>query len=143
MNTTLAESIDHLEIERSNALEGQRARREQRAVKALEARMKALTSVQKWPTSWRPAKRNPEDGVIINWNSVATPCSYDGGKKRWATHNLREAQNARGTLPPENQPLVTQLPQKTIMGIGMLRYSCAALPQQQQGRRIYGQLARR
>lgn len=40
MNTTLGECIDNLETERGNALEGQRARREQRALKSVKARMK-------------------------------------------------------------------------------------------------------
>jgi hypothetical protein len=53
MNTTLAESIDHLEMERGNALEGQRARREERAVKAVKARMKASSSSKSRPTSTR------------------------------------------------------------------------------------------
>ncbi len=51
MNTTLAESIDNLELERGNALEGQRARREQRAVKAVQARMKASSSSKTRPAS--------------------------------------------------------------------------------------------
>ena len=53
MNTTLAESIDNLELERGNALEGQRARREQRAVKAVQARMKASSSSKTRPASGR------------------------------------------------------------------------------------------
>ena len=58
MNTTLAESIGQLELERGNALEGQRARREQRAVKAVQARMKASSSSKKRPTSpRRPGKK--------------------------------------------------------------------------------------
>jgi len=35
MNTTLGQTIDNLEMQRGNALEGQRASREQRAVKPL------------------------------------------------------------------------------------------------------------
>jgi len=50
MNTTLGQTIDNLEMERGNALEGQRAR-EQRAVKAVQARMRASSSPKKRPTS--------------------------------------------------------------------------------------------
>jgi len=52
MNTTLGQTIDNLEMER-NALEAQRARREERAVKAVEARMKASSSSKKRPTGTR------------------------------------------------------------------------------------------
>jgi hypothetical protein len=50
MNTTLGRCIDSLETERGNALEGQRARREQRAVKALQARRKAISHSKRRPT---------------------------------------------------------------------------------------------
>jgi len=50
MNTTLGGCIDNLETERGNALEGQRARRERRAVKAIKARIKASSSTKKSPT---------------------------------------------------------------------------------------------
>lgn len=44
MNTRRGGCIDRLETERGNALEGQRARREHRAVKAAKARMEASSS---------------------------------------------------------------------------------------------------
>jgi hypothetical protein len=53
MNTTLGQAIDHLELERGNALEGQRARREQRAVKAVQARMKGSSPAKKGATGTR------------------------------------------------------------------------------------------
>ena len=53
MNTTLGGCIDSLETERGNALERQRARRGQCAVKAVKARMKASSSSKKRPTSTR------------------------------------------------------------------------------------------
>jgi len=53
MNTTLGGCIDNLETERGNALEGQRARREQRAVEAVQARIKASSkkALDQHPTS--------------------------------------------------------------------------------------------
>jgi hypothetical protein len=46
--------IDSLETERGNALEGQRTRREQRAVKALEGERKSPASPQKAPDRHPP-----------------------------------------------------------------------------------------
>jgi len=43
MNTTLGQAIDNLELERGNSLEGQRARREERAVKSLRPRRNGLS----------------------------------------------------------------------------------------------------
>jgi len=43
MNTTLGQAIDNLELERGNSLEGQRARREERAVKSLRPRRNRLS----------------------------------------------------------------------------------------------------
>jgi hypothetical protein len=53
MNTALGEAIDHLETQRGNALEGQRARREERAVRALQAQTKKAAS----PSSARPRRK--------------------------------------------------------------------------------------
>ena len=58
MNTTLGGCIDSLETERGNTLEGQRARREQRAVKAVKARMKASSFSKTRPASTRRAKKS-------------------------------------------------------------------------------------
>ena len=56
MNTTHGDASTASKPKRGNALDGQRARREKRAVKAVNARMKASSSSKKRPP--RPAVPN-------------------------------------------------------------------------------------